>query len=307
MFLRVSFILLVWIASIDASNSFEKSMTPSKVYRKVTQLHKEISLIKEHLGISKMPKYVDVQTKLLPRHAWQRTYEIFVKINILREKYNLPIIEPVNMEPTLELDPVFTYEQILRLIQEVEILKLRFDIDKEIEDVGIYSNKSPTDVYNRLNILSRELDIINGKEFTPSYVFGEVVRIYEDFDSIFKQLSIDDQITPPIKKHSKSTSKDSYNIALELLDSIKKIEMNARLKTVEFYAFKREDITPSDVFEITQIILAELQLFKAYIGLNHTITRGAKKYYNKSSADVSQMLGWLLKKSNQLNIQLNRK
>ncbi|MFK5975060.1 MAG: hypothetical protein QM493_01010 [Sulfurovum sp.] len=307
MFLRLSFILFIWMASLNASTSLKKSITSSNVYRKVIQLDKEILLIKEHFGISKKPKYIDIQTKLLPRHTWQMSYELFVKINILREKYNLPIIEPVNMEPTLELDSIFTYEQILRLIQEVKIVKFRFGIDKEIGDVGIYTNKTPTDVYNKLNILSREFDIINGNKFTPSYVFAEAVRIYEDFDNIFKQLNIDDQITPPIKENSQNTPTDSYNIALQLLESIKKIEINIKLDIVDFYAFKREDITPSDVFEITQIILAELQLFKAYIGLNHTITRGAKKYYNKTPTDVSQMLGWLLKKSNQLNIKLNRK
>jgi len=301
MFLRISLSILVSVIYLSGENRFEQSITPSKVYKEVTNLHEEINLIKEHFNKKAMPTYVDIKTKLLPRHAWQRTYEIFVKINILREKYNLPIIEPVNMEPTLELDPTFTYEQVLRLLQEVRILKLRFGITKKIETQAEYSNKTPSDVYNALNLLSRELDIINGKEFTPSHVFAEVIRIYEDFDAILNRLKITNPTTPPIK-NQKDTPTQSYHVALELLESIRKLELSVGLQSVDFYAFRRKKINPSDVFEITQIILAELQLFKAYIGLHHTITRGAKRYHNKTPADVTQMMRWLLKKSKQINL-----
>jgi len=292
--------MLAFMTLLGASSQFEKSITPSKVYQKVMKLHEEVHLIKHYFGIEKEPELVEIKTKLLPRHVWQRTYELFVKINILREKYNLSIIEPVNMEPTLNLTSVFTYEQVLRLLQEVKILKLRLGISKESDAITPYHNKTSTDVYNLLNIISRDFDLINGKEFTPSYVFSEALRIYEDFQVIFNKLKLEDQTTPPLKDKN-ARVEDSYRMALELLGTIKEVEVKMGLESIDFDAFKRNNITSSDVFEITQAILAQLQMIKAHIGLIHAITRGAQKQRDKSSADVAQMLGWLLKKSNKLS------
>jgi hypothetical protein len=296
---RVGIVLILFLELLGAVSTFEGSITPSKVYRKVMHLQQEVELIKKHLGLKHQAKYVDIKTSLLPRHTWQKCYEIFVKINIFREKLKLPIVSPVNMEPTLKLDPAFTYEQILRLDQEMRILKLRLGIEKEVLPTPFEAYKTPTDVYNLLNRISREFDLINAKEFSPSYVFSEAIRIYEDFDAIFTKLQLNDQITPPMK-NPKHTPKESYAIALELLESIKKIESRAGLPSIDFYAFRRKRVTPGDVFEITQIILAELQVYKAYLGLRHEITRGAKRYSDKTPADVAQMMGWMLKKSHHI-------
>jgi hypothetical protein len=199
----------------------------------------------------------------------------------------------------LELDPVLTYEQVLRLLREVEILKLWLGIDKGAVEYKAFKDKTPLDVYNLLNIISRDFDIISAKELSPSYVFSETMRIYEDFDEILIKLKMEDTTTPPAK-NQESTPQDTYNTAIQLLNSIKKLMVNAGLKSIDVYAFERKDATPSDVFELTQIILAELQVIKAFVGLNHTITRGAKRYENKTPADARQMLEWLLIKSDKI-------
>ena len=287
---------LFFLISFCTHASFATDTTPSVVYSNVLQLHKEIRLIKEHFNIELTPDYKDIKTNLLPRHAWQRTYELFVKINILRKKNGLPIIEPVNMEPTMELDPAFTYEQVQRLLQEIKILKFRFDIKQTISPPESVKGKTATDVYNLFNRISRELDLINGAEFSPSNVFAESIRIYEDMEVILNHLNIDENTVPPIKKDA-GTPGDSYKIAIELLNTMKHLELQAGIKTVDFYAFNRTNINPSDVFEITQIILAEMQVIKAFIGLRREITRGAQHYSDKTPADVSQLLGWLLRKA----------
>ncbi|MBN2823866.1 MAG: hypothetical protein JXQ76_00970 [Campylobacterales bacterium] len=299
MFVRFTLLLLLFMTFLNASTPFEKSITPSKVYTKLMELHAQVHLIKEHFGLKGEPSFRTIKSQLQPRHAWQRTYEIFIKINILRQKYHLPAIKPVNMQPTLNLSPSLTYEQVLRLLQEVKILKLHLGISQEVGVVEEYTNQTPTDVYNILNTISRDFDLINAQEFTPSYVFGELIRIYEDFQVIFNHFKIDDQTTPP-SKNSHATPLDSYRIGLELLSVLAQIEKSMGLESIDFYAFRRNEVTASDVFEITQIILAEIQMIKANIGLEGIITQGAKNYSGKRDADVAQIMGWLLKKSQKL-------
>jgi len=283
-------------SNLFAMNSIASKTTPSHVYAYTKQLHDEIKLLKKHFNITKEPSYKNIKTTLLPRHAWQRTYELSVKLNILRAKSALPIIEPINMEPTLNLDPAFTYEQIQRLLQEVNILKFRLGIKGTTHTPEIVEGKTPTDVYNYLNQISRELDLINGAEFTPSYVFAESMRIFEDMDTILSHLKIN-VITGSPAKIKNATPKESYDLAINLLNIIKALEIQAGIPTVDFYAFRKKDVNPADVFEITQIILSELQIIKAYIGLNHTITRGALNYTSKTPADVVQIMGWLIRKA----------
>jgi hypothetical protein len=194
------------------------------------------------------------------------------------------------------LDPAFTYEQVQRLLLEIKILKFRLGINQKVTDIEPVYGKKATDVYNLLNQVSRELDLINGSEFSPSNVFAEAMRIYEDMESIINHLKIEDKTVPPVKKEG-GTPGDSYKIAIKLLNTMKHLELQAGIKTVDFFAFNRTDVNPSDVFELTQITLAEMQVIKAYIGLRREITRGAQHYIDKTPADVVQLMEWLLRKA----------
>lgn len=275
-------------------------VTPSIVYSNLLQLHKEVKLLKKYFHISKNPVYKDMKTKMYPRHARQRSYELFVKINILREKSGFPMIEPANMEPTLVNNPVFTYEQVQRLLREVDILKFLLGIKENVSKLKTIKGKTPTDVYNLINLISREFDLINGVEFTPSYVFSEAIRIYEDLEAVLDKLNIDDTTVPPAKIII-SSPKDSYTTTMEFLGIIKALETQVGLPTIDYYAFERKNVTSSDVYEIIQIALSEIQVVKAYIGLRHNVTRGALRFEGKTPADVKQIMEWLLRKVKLIN------
>lgn len=160
--------------------------------------------------------------------------------------------------------------------------------------------RTATEIYNKLGRISGELDSINGEAFTPSHVYSESMRVFEDIDAILRHLGIVDNTVPP-RKPKNATPKESYTIALELLNTIKTMEAGVGVTSADFYAFERTEVTPSNVYEIVQIILSELQVIKAFIGLNHEITRGAKYYTDKVPSDIAQLLGWLQKKVNLIN------
>ena len=50
------------------------------------------------------------------------------------------------------------------------------------------------------------------------------------------------------------------------------------------------------MFSIVQMIIAEIQVIKAYIGLKNYITPAASLYALKTSSDVEQLMSWNLKK-----------
>jgi hypothetical protein len=285
--------LFITTLSIEASQN--KTAWSDKIYTQTNYILKDVQIIKKYLNVNTKASSKDIKINMFIRHTRARAYEIFTKLNILRSSYSLPLIEAPNMEPTTETNPIYTYTQLERLKTEVDILKQHLGINSKPKPLKIVTNKNITDTYNLLGQVSAELDTINAKAFTPSHVFSEAMRIYEDIDAILVKLSINDNISPP-KKEINDKPIDTYKIAIKILNKIKSLESNSGIESINFYAFDRTNITPSDVFEITQIILAELQIIKAYIGLNHEITRGAKYYTNKTPADAAQLMGWLYKK-----------
>jgi len=290
--------LLFFIDKAQAQKQ-ERIITPNDVYAQVMLITDELHFLLDHYGLEHdhegIIKRYNIKTQLKPRNTWQQTYEILVKINILRVAHQLPVIEPVNMVPVLYLNPDLVYEQTQRILNEINIFKYRQNIHSEVFELQNFSNKSPIDVHNALTRASAAFDELNRTSFTPSYVFAESMRIYEDLSVILQHLEIPDK-TIPSSRNDLATSNDTFNIAMKTLAKIKQLQIGVAIETVDFSGFRKQNVTPSDVFTMTQMILAELQTIKAYIGLKNYITPAAIRYDNKAPADVDQLMNWNLRK-----------
>jgi len=289
-------LVLIFLLSLGLS---AKTITPNEVYAQVELIKEEMHFLLKYFGIKhehkKIIESTSIQTPLKPRNVWQKSYEIFVKINILRNTHDLPMIEPINMEPVLKLNPDLVYENTQRKFTEIKIFKYRQNIKSKKFELKIYKNKSPMDVYNALAHISASFDELNGIGFTPSYVFGETMRIYDDLTTILQHLNIEDN-TIPSKRNDKSTPADTFSSAMKILSKIRQIQFSVGIDRVDFSGFVKENPSPSDVFTMTQMILAELQPIKAYVGLNHYITPAATFYTEKIPADVDQLMNWNFRK-----------
>jgi hypothetical protein len=285
------FIVLVCVISLSA-----RDITPNEVYAQVIVMEQELNSVLDYYGVKVDSRNVRIiRTTLKPRNVWQLTYELSIKMNMLRIQNKLPTIEPVNMEPVLNLNLDLVYEQTQRILTEIRIFKYREGILDENIVVQKYTNKTLVDIFNALSRVSVEFDTINKSGFTPSYVFGETMRIYDDLSTILSHLRIQDN-TIPAKRDEKATPRDTFNTSMKILDKIKRIQFSVGIETVDFSSFKNENPTPSDVFTITQMIIAELQTIKAYIGLVHYVTPAATFRTNKTPVDVDQLMNWNMRK-----------
>ena len=102
--------------------------TPSDVYTEALRIKGDISIISSHFNAENGENPLPVKTSLKPRNVWQKSYEIMVKINILREKYGLPRMEEVQVKPLKNLDPGLTHEQVRRILTELDIFMIRVGI-----------------------------------------------------------------------------------------------------------------------------------------------------------------------------------
>ena len=269
-------------------------LTPSDVYRKNLEIYKEIELIRKHFN---SPKTKDASTSgifMRPRNTWLKSYEVLVKINILRTNNQLPRVAEVVLQPLKEFNPSLVYEQMIRILTELTIIKDRIGISEKIQRVKPQFGKTVSDNYHLLETISTQLDGIIGKSFTPSYVFAQNMRILEEINTILGELNIRERTSPP-NRNEDAIPKDVFKVALQLLEEVKRLQRIAGVESIDLSSIKKTNITSSDVFGLTGLIISELQPIKAYLRIDK-VTPAANIYHDKYPADALQLMGWALRK-----------
>lgn len=276
-----------------------KIITPNDVYAQSILIQEHVHFLLKYNGIKH--KHDDIldnntfSTKLKPRNAWQKSYEILVKINMLRTSNNLSNIQPIGVEPVEQLNPDMVYGQTQRILTEIKIFEVRMSIKAPKFKLKTYTKKTPLDVYNSFSHISIAFDELNRSELSPSYVFAETMRIYDELTIILAHLNIKNETIPTVRLE-KATPTDSLIISMKVIEKLQKLQRSVGIKTVDFRVFNKINASPSDVYTITGIIIAELQPIKAYIGLTTSVTPPALTYSKKVPADIEQLMGWNLRK-----------
>ncbi len=301
-------IILVFLLALSVS---AKMITPSDVYSLSVLIQDHLHFLlkhykTEHTHGAILKKNKILFTKIKPRNTWEKAYEILVKINILREFHHLPRIEPVGVEAIRYLNPDMVYEMNERILTELRIFGMHEDIKFPNFKLEVFKNKAPLDNYNAYIGISRSFDELNKRSFTPNYVYAETMRIYDDITNILAHLNVEDLSIPDSIKED-TLPKDVMHVSMQMLALIGSLQRKVGIESVDFSEFdKKDNITPSNVFAATGLIISELQPIKAYIGLEKSVTPSATSYTNKKPKNVEQLMRWNFKRL-KLIYNLNRK
>jgi len=296
---KISILIFSYLLTFSSISQALYKYTPSDVYTETLKIEQKIETIRQYFKAPKqiVPERLNIQLK--PRNSYQKTYEIFVKINILREKNQLPRIEETSVQPVKDLDPSLVHEQVMRILTELDIFMTRTGITQHNKAISQQNNKTPNDVYHLLDTISSQLDTIIGRSFTPSYVFSQNMRILEDINILLEKLNIHDRSGPP-NRINDATTKDVFDMAIQIMFEIHRLQAMAGVDPVDFTEFSKNNISPTDAFTMTGMIISGLQPIKAHLMLHKEVTPPARSYKEKRPADALQLLGWCLRKIKQI-------
>ncbi|MDQ7061470.1 MAG: hypothetical protein Q9M43_10205 [Sulfurimonas sp.] len=276
--------LLLFLLTFSLS---AKTLTPNDVFGlgvliqdHIHTLLKHYKIVHHHDAILKRDKILN--TNIMPRHKWQKAYEILVKINMFRIKHNLVRIEPVGIEARLSVKHAMVYEMNMRILTELKIIEMRNNMPRKTYKLKTFTNKTPLDNYNLLVHISAALDELNEQALTPSYVFSETMRIYDDITIILNHLGLNDE-TMPSNVIENAIPEDAFKTSFEVLSRIARLQRGVGIDAVDFSEFQNKEVTPSDVYTLTGLIIAELQTIKAFIGLTKSITTPATSSVGKKT------------------------
>jgi len=301
--MKIPFVLpiLILTAFIASPLSAQATVSPSEVYAQAEQIQKEVSIVMKHLKIPSKHRQQTFKAQLQPRHVWQKTYFILVKINVFRNKHKLPRNSLGSLEPVLQIEPILPYEQTQRILTEFAIIKKRLNIKTKATAIRKHIGKKPIDVFNKLHHVSMMIDELNQESINPSYVFAEALRAYEDVSHIIVGLRIEDKSFPPAKGKN-IQSRDSLEQAWNLMQESQRLQKEVGIERVDFSPFyNKENVLPSDVFNMVGMCIVELNVLKAYLKITD-LTSQAEYHGAKTPADVHQLLGWSTRRLSQVSL-----
>lgn len=289
--------LLFFLAQLlGMTMTYAAEATPSDVYAQAVRIEQEVELLKRHYKVTGKIDFTPIRNvELKPEHVWSRAYLILLKLGKFRRGHDLPYIEPISIEPVLDMAPNPVWGMTRRILNEIDILKYYLDIHGQTPAAARVSGKKPIDVYNKLTQVSLELDLLNGAT-TPSEVYSEAKRLNEDVNQVLRQLRIFENAVPPPRQNNLQP-KDSLYAVFAVLSEIQRIQRRYGIKPVDFKVFDKGDKTvPDDVLMMVELTLAELQRIKFYLGMTHYITPPSSYAEGKKPDDVVQLLGYITDK-----------
>ena len=267
--------------------------TPNHVLSIAEHIMKELSKYRRVRGIQTKPRTVLTQTNLSPRHVYQKTLECFEKVARLREQVGLGKIA-LPAHPLRQITPTEVYELALRLDLELELVYDTVDMKSEVAELDYelkaFDNKTPSDVFASIWKISYLLDTVLGLEgFTPTDVFIKGRRVVEEIKIITDfTLKKSDIKIPPIGIGKQPS--DVYKKAREIIEALEKVKYRAGLlERAKFINIESEKITPDDVINEVDVILAELVNLKVFLGINKKV-RKETEVTSKTPSDVFQQL-----------------
>ncbi len=266
--------------------------TPNDVFGATQEIIEKLQILKSLRGISQKAKEPPFIYQLKPIHAYQKAIEATEKSIKLKTQMGF-YPSQIPSSPLRKITPNEVYEIVLRLDGITTILLKKAGYTKTNEyiykiDKKIYTDKTPSDVYNNLWKISNTLDLLLAKEYTPNETFYMIKNIKNKTLYISKRIGIKKTVfdTNQISLTSKNP-KDVFYLSLQIFELIKKIQSRLNMGTTNIIIPKEKNITPNTVYNSLRIINAGLNEILIYLNVEE---KDIEKYNNipegKTPTDV---------------------
>lgn len=264
-------------------HAFEK--TPSHVFQLTEYILADIKLIREVENIQTIAKTPEVQTNKTPLHVYSKSLEVRTKVIYLQNKYQLENLEDIEI-PLKDITPTDVYDTVSELHAAIQQVKKSLGIAQS-SDIELKMGKTPANVYENLWQASYYLDALVGA-ISPDLVYRNVLYAIQDAKALAAKLGVQIE-RAQVKVQQQVIPKQTNIEGYKTLYRLARLERKLLIDAVAVRTFPSTVITPSDVFDTTNNILAELVRIKIAVNVANAremlqLTRG------KQARDVLQQM-----------------
>jgi len=277
------FWVLCWL-SFASTPVLANDKTPSHVYQMAQSIENSIMAIRDAKSITTAIKSPTVQSNKLPVHVYAKAIEVNQKIIRMQSKFGLETA-PEAAIPIRKITPTDVYQVVSKVFEEVQ--KVTSLVSAQATMADFSPNKTPSNVYEKLMQVSYALDTVVGA-INPNLVYRNAQMIHADIQLIAGQMGV----ALPAEMPAVIVGSKPYEVNIEAFKNlyrIAKLERKIGLKSVRVSEFPIGDVTPGEVYDTTNNLLAEITRIKAKMG----ILQEAKTFpvpQNKKPQEVRQLM-----------------
>jgi len=294
-----SLILAVVVAHVFLPTSVLAAATPTDVYQVIKNLEADVELIRLEMGVPSIHKTDIEVSDVQPR-------EVYFQAMTLVEKTNRLLFEQMRERSEISLDiPLdIVPEQVLQLankaLSNVLSVKTHLNIIESLDPGTDSTQITPTDVFKLIVKVNRTLNTLLLRRFEPADVYQRVTYGISISYEILLASNNQEALGSESDYVRRKTPQDVYRKLLKLYDIVSEIfeSLGRHCLTIDQSESQRNDVTPSDVYDLASLLVAEL----SYLHSEIANTKQPKKSYYpgiKLPSHVYQRAGRL---ESQLNI-----
>lgn len=269
-----------------------QSMQPADVFLHVALVRDELELIRFEMGRPSDHLPQMVVSNAASREVFFQALTLFHKANRLafeqtRKRMDAPEI------PQGEILPDHVWQVVDAALQRIQRVKSELGIIENSASRVRDADKRPIDVFRTIAQANRQLNLLLERRFSSSDVFKQVTlamaysaRLLSHFDGTQRIAA-----TPPYQRGKRPV--DVYHRLVAILARLQKIAQQSGLAMLTLSDVNNAtEITPSDVYDIASVLVAELAYLHQQLG---TVEPPLTPRYpgRKFPADVYQRAGIL--------------
>ncbi len=237
----------------------EDGLTPSHVHQHARRLLAEITLLREHQGVTDAPRDPGTQINKLPIHVYQKAVELMDKVSRYQSSLGMSpmTVRPLPFET---LSPAVVLDAVDHVLVNLRAVKEELGLNREIAPQGFAPGRTPTEVYELLWRASFMLDGLT-TALQPSDVYAKERQALADLRTIAERIDL--QIP---QGEERVTDKQPKDVLMENYVNMYRLARVQRAMGMEPFhvpPLPGGEIAPSNVYDTAGIIIGELHRIKA--------------------------------------------
>ena len=265
--------LMNWVLGVQANEATaqgeegaESNVTPSQVFQATLDMIAEIEILRNEIAVDDYPGEAELQEGRSSFHTYAKALEVLNKVARTQRKLGMIPVDP-GLIPVKHITTADVMREVQTILEEVRRIKGELIIEVQIEPAPFVSGKTPSLVYKNLGDASFMLDGLVGRPTTPNDVFENVMHIHDDMSLIAAKLGASLELDPPVvegRKRPQEAAQQMLRATYKVIGLQNRLGMEA--SSVPSLTLVR--ITPTEVYEITNILLAEMTRIKLHLDIN---------------------------------------
>ena len=283
--------ILEWLSpsSETARESEHEEATPGEVSRAVQDLIAEISVLRDELGVFDYPPQAELQEDRTPVHVYAKTLEVLSKVILTQRRFGVPEAQARQI-PFKEVHSGNVLANVEYIADEITKIKTQMLIAREIESAPLVGGLSPSFVYKNLADASFLLDGLGGRPLTPNDVYRNCTHILDEMGLIATKLGVSLDLELPEageEKRPKEVAQQVLRATYKVINLQTALGMDA--SGVPSLTLVR--VTPSEVFDSTNMLLAEMARIKFHLGVDERRAERPEPTGKRPSDSFALVLG----------------